>query len=661
MIYAKDTTEVQNILSGNIYKLNDQSEKLYQLIESTTNEQNIISQNEYQQLSKEEQAKYKQMNSYINKSQYDKLNEQDKNKYNQLDINNIITQQQWNKLSDKEKQQYNPVLTMQVLTQEQFEQLPQHMKDLYQQQRGVGYKRKKIYEGMSKADAFAIANQQLTREKLKTVDDDKLLKYYNIKVNDEKNKKQIIKNIRQRKDLQGNKIDKKELDKLIEAGLTEDQAYIQYLATHDKDKQISILGNIDTTALYDFTKNYYEKSKHLKKIDILRSKQQTDKANIQVEGYERGKKVSFWTDEAGAEKFYNNQQQLYKAANGKDIQQSAFFSRLLGEELKQMPGDKDITNAGIAEATTKVLQRMTQWQEFNMTKDELLQYLGINVNQPGYLGELAQDQIYNNLINGLSPSGKPWIDDILSADAKIRQMIAGEFNAADAKDKELQDQINILKTRQQLDESTIHRLALQYVLVNDDNNIYGNVEVTDPLAQAKLSYLKTIEEFYTPGELSFTDKHPEQLVSFNTYYGGLWGESMPQFANGLGGRDIWKVLSQPNADGEKIINYNPRLSADIKAEHTKQQRKALIPSTYEGLSGRKAAAMILHIPSAISGTTPEAQAKARNERETWRTYGDAARRNTADELDVKKAYKDGRTNYAIRDKETGGKNAISIY
>jgi len=671
IVYAKDNIEAQNILNGNLYRLANQSDALYQLTEPTdeTSDSQIISQEVYQQLSKEEQAKYKQMNEYIDKIQYNKLNVQDQNKYTLTDINNIITQQQWNKLTDKEKQQYSPILTTQNLTQQQFEQLPQHIKELYQLNNITKYRKKKlnnVYESISKNEAFAIANQKLIQNRLKFADDNKLLDYYNIKINDEQNKQQIIKNIRQKKDLQGKKIDKKELTALIDSGLTEDQAYIQYLQQHDTDNKIDVLGDINTSALYELTPNYADKSKRLPKINILRSKQQTEEATRQIEGYEKGKKVSFWTDESGAEKFYNNQQQLYTTADGKNLKQSDFFTRLLGIELEQITDGRERTEADWSEAATKALQKMSQWQEFNMNSEELMEYLGININQSGYLGDIAREQIYSNIINGLAPSGKPWIEDIMKADAMIRQMIAREFTAKEAKEKELQDQINLLKTKQDLNDGTIHRLAMQYTLKNDETGIYTQVDVTDPAVEYELKQLKLIEELYTPGEKSFTEKHPEQLVSFNTYYGGLWGETSKNSYGGLTGEGIWRLLSQPNANGEKIINYNPDKAAAIRSAGTMNERIGrgwqAPGKTYGDFTGKGGASILMSIPSYISGTTPEAQARAKAERETWRTYGDYARKHTSGELDVKRVYNDrqNQTNYTIRDKVTGGKLNVTL-
>ena len=523
-IYVKNNgNEINYQLSNIIYARNDQ-------LFNKDDQYNILMGNKYKL-----QDDYKSntdLQQYIKQEQYEILNETDRNKYQAIQAidNYFLTSEEYAKLSKEEQKKYDLIINNKTLNQYEYNQLPAHLKILFNQQMIVNKHRIPIkgqMESITQQEAIELANQQLIYNKLQKVTDKQLLDYYNIEINDDVDDKtaaKIIKNIRRQKDLYGNKITDNMLQPWINLGLTREQAYIQYLQQNDFRKQISVKGDINPYALYNFDIDYSARSKNIKIPNILRSKKETNQANIKVEGYEKGKHVEFWTDEKGAQTFYQNQQILYAATNGYDIKKSALYEYKLGEKIKELEKQKQITDKNRAKAELEVLQQISELPEFNMNEDEILEFYGITVEDTA-LGRRAKSQIAHNLALGLSPNGKPWMEDIVAAEKLIHNMLEPTFKDINEQTKDLYDQVQDLKSRQLINENTIYRLAVQYTANTDK---YGNIQIEDPNAVYQLEKLKFYDSLYDPNAKSVIQdyKSKDHLIT-NSYYGGLWGSFAP--------------------------------------------------------------------------------------------------------------------------------------
>ena len=656
-------------------KLSDEEyEKLSQEEKDKYTEENIITEEKWKELDKEKQKEFKEMPQKqlkpITEAEYQQLSEEKKKLYKlTIQGGKNITQEEYNKLSNEEKKQYN--VTYQKydqLTPEEYEKLSDEEKQLYKLYNKWQYTKRptKRYETISIPEAYDIAEKELQDIILRRSTDQQLFDFYGLTFErdiTDKEKKQIAKNLRNKRDLQGNKIDQKELQKLIDEGLSKEEAYQKYLRTHNENENIKIaeqLGN--KYQLYDIalTPDFKERSKELDKLpkSILRKKKKTDKANIEVSGYEKGKEVTFWTDKEGALQFYKNQRNLYSAANGIDIQKSTYYKDLYDEAVekakKEAKTDK-LTELELAQIENNVLKELSGWAEFNMSGREFAEYMGFKID-PNAPDEVYQ-QMLENVALGVSPSGEPWKDAINDATKIIKDIMKGNFNATTSELKELQDKVLELNSKQTLTDAQIRRLAQQYVLHSDPEK-YGMVTYIDKnIGHRKHPY----DSWVSPNEPKL---HAEPLrpFSIDSYFSGLWGDARGIARGGLNGDELMTMLHGDHKN--PTANFTNLFSAQ---RGTDRLRKALYYDknrTYGDLSAPGFSAggkNVDFMNRGQAGLDPNAQVNAQMKRDARRNFGSAARAYSRGDLEYTK-YTDERTNmtkFMFKNK-AGGKLSITL-
>lgn len=513
-----------------------------------------------------------------------------------------LSQKEFNALSKDEQKKYlhqKELASFQELSQEEINALSEDEKK--------EYLRKKKELTLTDIEARDLAEKQVHQIALQDANNDQLLQYFGISAKDEQTNNQIAELLRLKTDFQGNEITQEYINQILQEhnNWTEDQAISEIMRITNTNSDITfkqdennnpVTGQIHQLLAFPKNIDWVEASKKMPELNIKRSDQKTDTENIEVSGYEAGKKIHFYTNEEDALKFYHSQEKLFAQDKEFIYQQSPTYIALRNQKLKELGlmNDKnefldssgnvvpELDKLTKSKVNADVYQSMTSLPEFNMTGKEYAQLLGIQMD-PNARSDIYEMMLKNAQL-GLSPSGVNWQEDVVKETNRLKDIL--ENNRAE-------DQNEIRSIKQKLERLNNAQIGLSKDLKNTKQTLENQLSI---IAKSNLlhnkpdEYGKISNDFFDrPGIRGGTlmDENgniQEGIASFK------WSDYENDF-DILGGNEL--------RTRQSYLSQNPMMQMYLHFQHSNPFYGETNANTYGGLSSSGIAKSLMNVTNPI--------------------------------------------------------------